>query len=668
VDARNRDIGRYDEQAHAVGELPNREGWGIATLVHEAMQRVKWQFRVLLIPLLLAAADAVLRRQSRLLWSNTQHLAWLLSILLGALTWFALTVVLGRARRRSPALGVTLLAIASVAGALWVGSSLVYFTQFGQYPTSADLAFLIEESGNLEGTLGLFAPWLNLPVLGAMAIAAAATYLWMAASLREMPELRLSRAAIAGAAALALTVLRVALGNAETPSPPDVNLLVSGGELGWSYATRTKGAYRAGKRPSVPALGRSAAPLNVVFVIEESLGRARMSLYGHHRRTTPELERWLLEEPEALAVFSRGYTNSGNTSVVLPELLTGLPPSASLDALHSAPFLWQLAAAAGYRTLLLSAQSFRSAAFSDYFLSTPPERVFTADKAGAELVNGGGMDDRIFAGHVQKELAAALSDTRPFFAVVQYNATHHPILRLPPAAPEFAGEASELRYDNAVVLLDRLIAALVRQLRERGALERTVIVITSDHGENQGQHGRHRTQSYYEEVLAIPIIVYAPAQLRSERPDAVEALRKNRHLNVQNLDLPKTVLDALGLLERPELATFVAAMGGQSLFSELSPERVLCALNNTAARHWTNEGFAFVHGNHKYMFSERGGHEYYDLVRDPGEKRNLWPELRIPPAWVANALGAQPAYAKLLAAHARAGDPLRMSLEKVSLR
>jgi glucan phosphoethanolaminetransferase (alkaline phosphatase superfamily) len=406
----------------------------------------------------------------------------------------------------------------------------------------------------------------------------------------------------------------------------------------------------------------------VVFVIEESLGRARMSLYGHQRRTTPELERWAREEPEALAVFSRAYTNSGNTSVVLPELLTGLPPSASLDALHSAPFLWQLAAAAGYRTLLLSAQSFRYASFSDYFLSTPPERVFTADKAGAELVNGGGMDDRVFARHVQKELAAALLDARPFFAVVQYNATHHPILRLPPAAPEFAGDTAELRYDNAVVLLDRLLAALVRQLREAGALERTLLVITSDHGESLGQRGRHRTQSYYDEVLAIPIIIHAPALLRSQRPDAVEALRKNRDLNVQNLDLPKTVLDALGLLERPELATFVAAMGGQSLFSELSPDRVLYALNNTAARHWTNEGFAFVQRDKKYMFSERGGHEYYDLLRDPGEKRNLWPELRTPPPWVANALGAQPAYAKLLAEHARAGDPLRVSLEKVSLR
>jgi arylsulfatase A-like enzyme len=193
-------------------------------------------------------------------------------------------------------------------------------------------------------------------------------------------------------------------------------------------------------------------------------------------------------------------------------------------------------------------------------------------------------------------------------------------------------------------------------------------VITSDHGENLGQHPRHRTQSYYDEVLAIPILIHAPARLRSERPDAIDALRKNRDRNVQNLDLPKTVLDALGLLERPELARFVEKMGGQSLFTELPPERVLYALNNTAARHWTNEGFALIRGNEKYMFSERGGHEYYDLSRDPGEKRNLWSELRSPPAWVADALGAAPAYARLLGEHTSADDPLRRSLDKVSLR
>ena len=90
----------------------------------------------------------------------------------------------------------------------------------------------------------------------------------------------------------------------------------------------------------------------------------------------------------------------------------------------------------------------------------------------------------------------------------------------------------------------------------------------------------------------------------------------------------------------------------------------LPALNNTAARHWTNEGFSLVHKTEKYIFSERDGHEYYDLARDPAEKENLWTKLATtPPPWLAAAIAAEPAYAALLLRHTRLGDPLRQSVE-----
>ncbi len=79
----------------------------------------------------------------------------------------------------------------------------------------------------------------------------------------------------------------------------------------------------------------------------------------------------------------------------------------------------------------------------------------------------------------------------------------------------------------------------------------------------------------------------------------------------------------MGLLDRPALREFTKVMTGRSLFRPLPEERVIYALNNTAARHWSNEGFALVLGQEKYVFSERGGHEYYDLSRDRDERTNL---------------------------------------------
>jgi glucan phosphoethanolaminetransferase (alkaline phosphatase superfamily) len=427
--------------------------------------------------------------------------------------------------------------------------------------------------------------------------------------------------------------------------------------------SRSKGAYQKAERKKVPTLPAPAEPLNVVLVIEESLGRGRMSLYGHTARTTPHLEAWARAQPDAFTAFEHPLTNSGNTSVVVPMLLTGLAPSASFEDLHSAPFLWQYAGALGYRTLLLSAQSFRYAAFDAYFLSTKPDVVFTADADDIELVNGGGMDDRAFQKHVTRAIVESARAPKPFFAVLQYNATHHPILRLPPLRPELAGQTQERRYDNAVALLDQLLDDLKNTLSAQGVLDRTLIIVTSDHGENLGQHPRHRTQSYYEEVLAIPLMIYTPEKLCRARPEACSAVRENSVLRVSNLDIPATVLDALGLLHRPELASLTKLFAGQSLFSKLPDDRIIYALNNTAARHWVNEGFALVRKHEKYMFSERGGHEYYDLSQDPGEKYNRFAELRPIPNWIVDAIRVAPAYRAILLEHARRGDPLRAAVE-----
>ena len=634
--------------------------------------RSKAWLDALLGPLLLGLLDLAVRHRVMREWSAGQALAWLWSLALAAVLWLAVGAALRAVARRSRAVAYALVALLTVFGALWLGSSLAFYGEFGEYPSWSELAFLIEESGNWAGTVGLFAPWLepaSLAALSAMLLGLG----WLGVrSLRPLAidfEPSRRQASIFALSGVLLSAGRTTLGNVETPSTPDGNFVVAVTTLVSYYATRSKGDYYAAERPRVPNLAPAKAPLNVLFVVQESLGRRRMSLFGYDRPTTPRLEEWARKDPESLAVFPHALTNSGNTSVVLPELLTGLPPSASLEALHSAPFLWQYARAAGYRTLLLSAQSFKYAAFADYFLSTPPERFYTADNAGDDLVNGGGIDDRVFTERVNRELDLAISDSRPFFAVLQYNATHHPILKLPPQGPGLGGSTRAERYDNAVALLDQLLDDLKRRLAEKGVLERTVIVVTSDHGECLGEHPIHRTQSYYDEVLAIPILVYAPEQLKRERPDAIRALFENRERNVQNLDLPPTLLDALGLWDRPELRELTAEMPGQSLFQPVPRDRVVYALNNTAARHWTNEGFGLVLGEEKYVFSERGGHELYDLSRDRDERNNLWPGRSGSPDWVVRALAAPEAgaYAALLEKHAPRGDVLRLALAKNAL-
>jgi glucan phosphoethanolaminetransferase (alkaline phosphatase superfamily) len=653
-------------------ELQGPRSWVTRGALQVDARRSKPWLNALLGPVLLSLLDLGVRHRVMREWSVGQWLAWLGSLVLSALLWLAAGAALRAVARRSRPLALSLIVFLALVAAIWLGSSLAFFGEFSLYPGWSELAFLIEEATNFEGTVGLFSPWLE-PSSLLVLVAMFAAFGWLGVRTLEPPPLRFEwsrgRASACVLAGAVLLAGHVTFGDVEAPRTPDTNFLVSMTSLASYYAKRTKGSYYAAERSRVPELRPARAPLNVVFVVQESLGRRRMSLYGYERPTTPRLEAWARSEPESLAVFRRGFTNSGNTGVVLPGLFTGLPPSASLEALHTAPFLWQYARAAGYRTLLLSAQSFKYASFADYFLSTPPERWFTADKEGAALVNGGGMDDRVFMEHVYRELDLALSDTRPFFAVIQYNATHHPILKLPPQAPELAGTSREDRYDNAVALLDRLLDDVRRRLSDKGVLDRTLIVVTSDHGECLGEHPVHRTQSYYDEVLAIPILVYVPERMKEERPEAVRALFENRALNVQNLDLPPTLLDAMGLFERAELRALTKAMVGHSLFRAVPRRRVIYALNNTATRHWTNEGFGLLLGEEKYVFSERGGHEFYDLLRDRDERHNLWPLRSEPPRWVVDALAAKgaEAYRALLERHTTRRDPLRLAIAKNAL-
>lgn len=637
----------------------------------ETRRKKPW-LDALLGPLLLGLLDLAVRHRVMGSWSWGQWLAWVASWVLAAGLWLGVGVALRAVARRSRRGAYGLVALFAAFGAAWLGSSFACFSEFSEYPTWSELAFLIEESKNWSETVGLFSPWLDPVSLGVLA-ALFVGLGWLGLRALEPPPLSFEGSRLGVAACVALWVAlyggRAALGNVETPSTPDANFVVAVTDLVSYYAKRTKGNYHAALRLPVPKVAPAASPLNVLFIVQESLGRRKMSLYGYERPTTPRLEAWARSEPTSLAVFPRAYTNSGNTSVVLPTLMTGLPPSASLEALHAAPFLWQYARAAGYRTILLSAQSFKYASFADYFLSTPPERYYTADNEGDALVNGGGIDDRVFSEHVYRELDLTVTDSRPFFAVVQYNATHHPILKLPPESKELSGTSRADRYDNAIALLDRLLDDLKRRLAEKGVLDRTVIVMTSDHGECLGEHPVHRTQSYYDEVLAIPIWVYVPERMKQERPLAVQALFDNRAENVQNLDLAPTLLDALGLLDRPELSELVSVMPGHSLFRPLRQKRVIYALNNTAARHWTNEGFGLILGDEKYIFSERHGHELYDLRRDRDERQNLWPLHAEPPRWVVNAIatkGAE-AYRLLLERHTPRSDKLRLAVAKNAL-
>lgn len=121
---------------------------------------------------------------------------------------------------------------------------------------------------------------------------------------------------------------------------------------------------------------------------------------------------------------------------------------------------------------------------------------------------------------------------RPFFAFLNYYDAHVPYRCPPPFGERFRCQESDANaYHGAIAYLDQELDVLFTELDNRGMLENTVVVITSDHGEHLGEqdlwgHGN----SLFPEVLHVPLIVLGP--------DVPRGLRVSEPVSIR--DLPVT--------------------------------------------------------------------------------------------------------------------------------
>lgn len=122
-------------------------------------------------------------------------------------------------------------------------------------------------------------------------------------------------------------------------------------------------------------------------------------------------------------------------------------------------------------------------------------------------------------------------------------------------------------YDADIRYMDTWIGWMLDSLDRQHLLDSTIVIITSDHGEQFGEHGKfvHGT-SLYRQVLEVPMLILAPGEGgRGSRVGRVVSLR----------DLPATILDLLGHSTRAFPGTSLVSCwrgpgcGGSPALSEL---------------------------------------------------------------------------------------------------
>jgi arylsulfatase A-like enzyme/cytochrome c-type biogenesis protein CcmH/NrfG len=194
-----------------------------------------------------------------------------------------------------------------------------------------------------------------------------------------------------------------------------------------------------------------------------------------------------------------------------------------------------------------------------------------------------------------------------FFAWVHLYDPHDPYE--PPG--RYAVEYADRPYDGEVAWSDELVGRLLTALSDAGVADRTLVVVTSDHGEGLGDHGE-TVHGYfiYETTLHVPLVIRGPGVKAGTALETV----------TRSVDLFATVMEMLGLHDR------LPATSGRSLAAGLrgdsSKDEPSFAESLVPLVHYGWSDLRSVRdGRWKYILAPKA--ELYDLDRDPGELTNL---------------------------------------------
>jgi choline-sulfatase len=195
---------------------------------------------------------------------------------------------------------------------------------------------------------------------------------------------------------------------------------------------------------------------------------------------------------------------------------------------------------------------------------------------------------------------------RPFFAWVHLFDPHAPYTPPPPWRERFKASP----YDGEVAYADSQLARLLEWLSRSGEAARTLVVVTSDHGEGLGAHGEEEHLIFlYDTTLKVPLVLSWPGHL----PTGARVQGQFR-----SIDLMPTVLDLLGVPSPPVSGASRAEAvrtGGRIPDNESYAEAIYGELHYGWAplRALRGQGWKYIHAPRP---------ELYDLREDAGETRN----------------------------------------------
>lgn len=371
---------------------------------------------------------------------------------------------------------------------------------------------------------------------------------------------------------------------------------------------------------------------NVILISIDTLRADHLGCYGYKKNTTPNLDKFALESIQFMQAFSASpWTLPSHMSILTslyPDVHKVMEKESTLDPVW--PLLAQVMKMADYNT----------AGFVRSCVWMNPE--FGFDRGFDIYVVS---DDN--AEQVNKSVFSWLTNHKDdtFFLFLHYYDVHSDWRTLPYDSPppysrmflpgykgNFTGCGEEIcaseylvelnkkkiilppedrdyirgMYDGGIRYTDTHVGELLKKIDGLGLRENTLVVITSDHGEEFQEHNRFLHDQVYNETMHVPLLMRFPARI---------PIKKRVNQPVEIIDILPTILDLIKIKPQNHFQgrTLVPAINGE----DKSKGTDIYGTGRTGQE-------LIIRDNLKFIYTlPTKKKELYDLKKDPGEQINL---------------------------------------------
>ena len=392
----------------------------------------------------------------------------------------------------------------------------------------------------------------------------------------------------------------------------------------WCFACAAlafTGCQRESEAPEVPASASETADggaLNVVLITLDTIRADALGSYGQRRPITPNLDRLAAEGTQFLQCVSSAPSTLPSHATLFTgrhPFVHGVRSNAGYVLSDENTTLAEVLSAHGYRTSAEIASPvigghtmlgqgfdrYHDLEFQDIQRKTIHVRDGEEDKA-VEVNEREADDITRFGIQFIKE-----NRSEKFFLWLHYFDAHQPYS--PPG--RFYETSFESPYHGEIQYIDEQIGRVLEQIEGLGLRERTLVVVTADHGEAMGEHGE-QTHVYfvYDSTIRVPLLLWGATVPRGLKVESLSRV----------VDIAPTILDMLKLppLEGIQGTSLLPLLKGETLDLEL------VGYGESIEAHivFGASILRFVRkGQWKYIHKVEP--ELFDLAVDPGELENL---------------------------------------------